>query len=189
MPDVPESLARVMVVGTTGSGKTTAAKSLAALLGSVQVELDVLHWGPNWTPTPAMEFRSRVEEALAVPRWVCDGNYKAVQDVVVSRATAVIWLNYSFPRVFYQTLARTTRRIAVGERLWANNQESLTSAFFSRDSILLWVIRTHLRKRKRYTALFAGEEWSHLRRVELRTPRQTRQFLDELKHSSGPPSG
>jgi adenylate kinase family enzyme len=41
------ALTRVVVVGSSCSGKTTFARSLAEIVGSPHVELDALHWGPN----------------------------------------------------------------------------------------------------------------------------------------------
>jgi adenylate kinase family enzyme len=51
---------RVNVKGSSGSGKSTFARELAAKLDLPYVELDALHHGPNWSePTPA-EFRDRI---------------------------------------------------------------------------------------------------------------------------------
>jgi adenylate kinase family enzyme len=38
----------VMVVGTSGAGKSTFAERLAKAAGLRMVELDLLNWGPNW---------------------------------------------------------------------------------------------------------------------------------------------
>jgi adenylate kinase family enzyme len=43
-------MARVVVIGTSCVGKTTFARSLAHVLSCPHVELDALHWQPNWTP-------------------------------------------------------------------------------------------------------------------------------------------
>ncbi len=56
---------KIAVVGTSGSGKTTVARALAEHHGVPHVELDALHWGPNWAPCPTEEFRVRVQEALS----------------------------------------------------------------------------------------------------------------------------
>ena len=53
-----------MVVGCTGSGKTTVARSLARLLDAPHVELDSHNWEPNWTAAQTDVFRQRVRDAL-----------------------------------------------------------------------------------------------------------------------------
>lgn len=40
---------RVVIVGTSGAGKSTLARALAKRLGVADIELDALHWEPQWT--------------------------------------------------------------------------------------------------------------------------------------------
>ena len=81
---------RVVVVGTSGTGKTTVASRIAAALGAPHVELDGLHWGPDWTEIPDEEFRSRTIEATSGESWVADGNYSVVRDILWSRADTIV---------------------------------------------------------------------------------------------------
>ena len=73
---------RVSVIGVTGSGKTTFAASLAARLRVPHVELDALHWEPNWTMAELDVFRRRVARQVSADGWVIDGNYAKVRDLV-----------------------------------------------------------------------------------------------------------
>ena len=56
---------RIVVIGTTGSGKTTLAKALSARLNLPHVEMDAIHWGPNWTPLPDDALRAAITHALS----------------------------------------------------------------------------------------------------------------------------
>src|SRR5438132_8383373 len=90
-------LRRVVVVGTSGSGKTTLAREIARRLSLPHVELDAVHWGPGWTEPPVELFRQRTQEALQGDRWVADGNYGKVRDLVWGRAEMLVWLDYALP--------------------------------------------------------------------------------------------
>lgn len=175
---------RINVVGTTGSGKTTLGRALAQRLGVPFVELDALAWLPGWTMRPLEEFRALVAERTASPAWVVDGNYSRVRDIVWARADKVVWIDYPFGRVFLQLLRRTVRRSLRREELWSGNRESLRKAFFSRDSILLWAIRTHARRKREYPELFARPEHAHLTVVRLRSPREARRWLAGVPRSA-----
>ena len=174
-------LQRVVVIGTSCCGKTTFARQLSDLLGQPHVELDALHWKKDWEPRSRVEFLRMVEAAVARDRWVTDGNYGTVRDVVWSRATAVLWLNYSFPLVFFRALSRTLRRAATREELYSGNTESFAKAFLSRDSILLWVLTSFRRRRREYTALLESDRFASITFWEFRKPRDAALFLSTVK--------
>jgi adenylate kinase family enzyme len=173
-------LARVAVVGSSCSGKTTFAASLAGLLGAPHVELDAVHWRPNWEPRPAADFRNLVEQALSADRWIVDGNYASVRDLVWSRATAMVWLNYPFWLVFPRAVSRTIRRAITREKLYSGNTESLRKAFLSKDSILLWVITSFRRHQRDYAALRESDRFPQIRLWELRRPSEAAAILSSV---------
>lgn len=177
---------RIVVVGTTGSGKTTMARRLAAGLGYPHVELDALHWEANWTPAPVAVFRARVRKAIRAPCWVVDGNYGKVRDVLWPAADTIVWLDYPLPVILVRLLCRTLRRSLLREELWAANREDLWRALFSRDSILLWALKTYRRRRREYPDLFARPEHRHLTVIRLRSPGAAEVWLRAVTGSAPP---
>jgi adenylate kinase family enzyme len=175
----PSRLARLAIVGTSCTGKTTLARSLSQALGIPHTELDVLYWGPNWTPRPPEEFRSRVEAAVAAPFWIVDGNYSVVRDLVWGNATTVVWLNYPFSLVFPRAVRRTLRRIVTREPLFAGNRESLS--IIDPEWIPWWVLRTFWKRRREYPLLFSQAKFSHLEVLELNRPREAERFLRAVR--------
>lgn len=159
---------RIVVVGTSGAGKTTFARALAASLAYPHIELDVCHWGPNWTVR--VDFVERVNRAIQADAWVLDGNYAAVRDIVWARATAIVWLDFSFRVVFSRALCRTLRRIVTREVVPGGRET--WRALFARDGIPRWVLRTYGQRRREYPALFASPEFGHLQVFEPRSPEQ-----------------
>src|SRR5919197_1581708 len=87
---------RIVILGRTGSGKTTLARELAATLGVPHVELDSLYFGPDFSTAPLPVLRERTTAAIAGERWVTDGNKRAVRDLVWPRADTIVWLDYHF---------------------------------------------------------------------------------------------
>ncbi len=158
---------RIVVVGTSCSGKTTLANSLSEKLSSPHIELDAIHWLPDWVPRPSEEFRKLTFVAIAEEFWVVDGNYSnSVRDLVWPRATALVWLNYPFRVVFWQAWRRTISRITTRKELYSGNRESFSLAFFSRDSILWWVITTFHRRKREFRTIFQGGDFPHLVVIE-----------------------
>ena len=138
----PIAGARIVVVGVTGSGKTTTAIRLARILEIPHVELDSLHWQPNWVMAEKETFRQLVDQALSGPGWVTDGNYSKARDLIWGRATTIVWLDYALPVILGQLIWRTLKRVITRVELWNGNRETLRGAFFSKDSLFLWALKT-----------------------------------------------
>ena len=174
------------MVGTSCSGKTAFARRLAARLAAPAIELDALHWLPDWRQRERAEFLALVGQAAAAPAWVADGNYGRARSLLWPRASAIVWLNYPFPIVLARALRRTVVRGVMGEELWSGNRESLRMAFLSRQSILWWVLTTYRRRRREYRALFDQPPWPHLAMIELAHPRAAARFLADLPEPETP---
>ena len=171
-------LSRVVVIGTSCAGKTTFAERLAQQLGSRHQQIDALYWLPGWTPRPSAEFAHVLSEAAAEERWVMDGNFSNWRDYLWPRATAAIWLNYAFPRIMTRALRRTTVRAVTRQQLYSGNYETLGKAFFSSDSILVWILKKHAPQKRTYRAIFDGPDYPNLARVEFAAPLEAERFLN-----------
>lgn len=183
MPDIqPFPHRRLVVIGATGSGKSTLASRLSKRLNLTFIELDALHWGPNWTPAPLADFRASVETAAGSPAWVVAGNYHVVRDLVWPRAEAVIWLDYAFPLVFWRLFSRTIRRGVTGEVLWNGNREKFWwhLKLWSDESLFHWLLKTYRRRKREYPLLLALPEYQDLRLYRFQSPGETENWLMNL---------
>jgi adenylate kinase family enzyme len=142
------------------------ARALAELLGVPHVELDALAWGPAWSEVPRDVLRARVEEATAADAWIVDGNYggAGVRDIVWERADTVVWLDYPLWLILGRLTRRNIERIRSGRELWpgTGNRETIRNSFFSRESLYVWALRTHRRRRRQYREILARPEHAHL---------------------------
>ena len=172
---------RVVVVGTSGAGKTTFANALAAAMHLQHTELDQLYWGPDWKPAPTEQFVRTTAQAAAGQHWVMDGNYSVVREQLWPRATHIVWLNYGRWTVFSRVLWRTIRRAALGTQLFHGNRESWRSAFFSKDSILQWSWQTFAKNQRKYSDLRASGQFAQAQWLEFHTPQQAERWLVSLR--------
>lgn len=172
---------RISIAGTSGSGKTTVGRALADQLGLPFVELDALCHGPNWEEAPDDVFRARVEEAIAAAPhgWVIDGNYgRKLSEVVLERADTLVWLDIPLHVCLRRLWVRTWRRILQREELWNGNRESVATAFFARDSLFVWAITSHRRRRRTLPERLSRH--GHLEVVRLRSAHDVERWLAEL---------
>jgi adenylate kinase family enzyme len=175
---------RIVVIGPTSSGKSTLAGQLAKKIGANFIELDALHWEPNWVEAPNEVFRERVQTAIKSANWVVAGNYHIVRDIVWSRAEAIIWLDYPFHIVFWRLLTRTIRRVAKREKLFAGNVERgwMHLKLWSEESLFHWLFKTYWRRKQEYPLLFELPEIAHLKVIHFKHPKETEEWLEQVGH-------
>src|SRR3954447_2452611 len=178
--DPPRALAageRILVLGRTGSGKTTLARELAAALGVPHVELDSLYFGPEFSTAPLSVLRKRTTAAIAAERWVIDGNKRAVRDLVWPRADTVVWLDYPLGVSLWRLAKRARRRTSALRAAAREAKTVLARQLLAAARGVLSALRSHAGQRREYPRMFADPANQHLSVVRLRSPRATRRWL------------
>lgn len=180
--DPPRSLAgcdRIVVVGRTGSGKTTLARELAAALRVPHVELDSLYFGPQFSTVSVELLRERTVAALAGDRWVTDGNKRAVRDIVWPRADTIVWLDYSLAVSLWRLGKRARRRTGElrAEAARTGRRSALPRQLLAGARAVLTALRSHAGQRREYKRLFSEPASAHLAVVRLRSPRAASEWL------------
>ncbi len=166
MADVLRKAPRINVIGTSGTGKTTFSRELAAALRLPCIEMDRLFWLPGWQEPRDEDFFARLAEAVSGEAWVLDGNYNRTAAVKWAAVECVVWLDYSFGRTLMQAIRRALRRVVTREEIWPDtgNRESFRKSFLSRKSIILWTLKSYGTNRARYRAMMnAGHAFPVLR--------------------------
>lgn len=87
---------RIVIIGNSGSGKSTHAKALAARHGLAHLDLDTIAWAPSAPPAR----RALADSAAAIaafhaqhPGWVMKGCYADLAALALAHATRLVFLN------------------------------------------------------------------------------------------------
>jgi hypothetical protein len=125
---------------------------------------------------PVEEFRAQVDEATRGGGWVIDGNYfSRLGDSVLARADLVVWLDPPLRTILARLTRRTVARIRSGQQMWGTNRETLRGAFLSRNSLFVWALKMHFRRRAERGKVIA--RYPHVR---LRSAREADEWLGRL---------
>lgn len=171
-----------VIASASGNGKTTVGRELARRLRVRFVELDALVHGPGWRETPDAELIALLEPVLAGDGWVIDGTYRnKLGDLVLRSAEEVVWLDLPVRVWLPRLVRRTVRRIRGAEPLWNGNRESLATAIGGAESLIVWALRSHVRRRREWPEALAG-----LPVVRLRTQGEVDRYISSV--SGRPPS-
>jgi adenylate kinase family enzyme len=171
---------RIVIIGSTGAGKSTLGRQLSAILSIPHIELDALQWLPNWTPAPRDEFRERVAQLVQSDTWIIDGNYGFVRDLVWGRAESIIWLDYGLSRIWVRLARRTFTRLLTKELLWGTNRERWSN-LVEPDNLFVWAVKHRRTRRPEYLTLLARRAAAGGQVVHLCTPAATRSWLEKVK--------
>ncbi len=179
--DLPPGVGRVLVVGSSGAGKTTMAAALAARLGLPHTELDALWHGPGWVPRP--EFERDVETMLATGRWVTEYQYRPVKARLLEQAEAVVWLDHRFGLVAARLLRRSVVRAVTGRAYWNGNRESFRMWLDAAHPLRIVFSREFWAKRRRTEAELTGAAARGVVVVRLRGARAADRWLAAQRRS------
>jgi adenylate kinase family enzyme len=171
---------RVSVVGNSSSGKSTFAAQLATIIGGEHIELDSMFHQPGWTELPCEEFRTQIVERMAASdRWVADGNYSMVADLIRDEADTIVWLDLPKRYVRTRVVRRTFSRLVHRTELWNGNRERVRNLFNTdpRESIILWAWTQHDEYTAKIEAAMADPRWHDKNWVRLKSPAAVTSFL------------
>jgi adenylate kinase family enzyme len=162
---------RVLVIGCSGTGKSTFARPLGARTGLPVIHIDQLFWHPGWVQAPPEVYLGRLEAALARERWIIDGNNPSTLDLRLPRADTIIWLQR--PRIAcYWRIAR--RVLSSYGRVRIDMAPGCPERFDWEFLKYIWKFPNRYRPRM-LAALDRNRAWD--RTLVLRSDREARAFL------------
>ena len=114
---------------------------------------------------------------------VLDGNYNRTRDVKWRDVDLVVWIDRGFIRTLWQAVTRASRRAWHKQELWpgTGNRESFRRSFLTKDSIIIWTIKTWRSNRKRYQADMQNPQYKHIRFLRITRRQDAERLIASLK--------
>jgi adenylate kinase family enzyme len=180
---LPRDARRIVIRGTSGSGKTTMARRISAATGIPHVELDSVFHQRDWQPLSDEAFAAHVAAVAATDAWVVCGNYRQVAELLLARADTIVLYDLERRVVMSRILRRTIGRVARRTELWNGNRERWGN-LFSTDpelSVVAWAWTTHAARRSWTAEFLARPPRDDLSLVHLMTPADERVLCAGLR--------
>ena len=177
-------LNRVVVIGSSGSGKTTVARRLAGILAFPHLEMDSVFHRYGLAHEAHDDFIPTLDAFSSGERWVIDGNYTShgARDVVWPRADTVVWLDPPRRVTISRVVRRTLRRTLLRQELWPGVYEPISN-LYSLDpyqNIIVWSWTRHAHVREKYEEAMGDGTWDHATVHRLRSRSEVDAFLDSV---------
>jgi adenylate kinase family enzyme len=167
---------KIIITGTTCTGKTTLGKKISKEFGITQIDLDDLHFLPNWVEKDKDTFVKDVTaETKKHQKWIVTGSYQSLlKDTIWQDVTLIVWLDYPLNVILRRYFVRTYRRVFLKEKCCGENYETLRKTF-SKESLFLWIFKTYWYRKRRMVDwkenLFSHKEW-----LVLNTPKEEKKL-------------
>ncbi|MBI1338927.1 hypothetical protein GC169_01785 [bacterium] len=166
---------RVLVVGISGSGKTTFSSRLAAATGIPHTDLDAVNWRPGWrdrTSTDRESFIADIDAASAAPAWTISGSYHStIGDMLWSRATDAVWMDLPRLAVMAQVIPRSLQRALSGADVFPGCRET-PARLFGAEHPIRYAWDNHARRRERYEQVSVDPAYADVRIHRCRSRRE-----------------
>jgi adenylate kinase family enzyme len=101
---------RIAVIGISGSGKSTFARTLARRTGLPLLHGDQLEWTPGWRVRPQDDLAAMHAEWIARPRWIIEGWVDPERVARLEAADLVVDLDPSRWRCTWRVFRRMLNR-------------------------------------------------------------------------------
>lgn len=99
---------KILLVGSSGAGKTTFSRQLEAQLGLPVLHLDTLWHADDYSDEAAQRFTQNIQTFMSQQEdWVIDGNYNGSMDLRLAEADVVVWFQVPVWKALWRVIRRS----------------------------------------------------------------------------------
>lgn len=169
---------RLVVIGSSGAGKSTFARRWAEAASAPHVELDTLAF-ENRAAVPFEVLNTRLAALTAGPRWVVEGMHRLeLQRHALPFADAVVWLDPPLPVVVLRLVRRLLSHLLQGRE--RHGRRITLRTLKGELAFLVKTIRKFRQRRRNAAALFEEAATTGTATFHIRRSRQAQQLLAKI---------
>lgn len=86
---------KILILGCSGSGKSTFARKLQKLTGLPLIHLDNIWWKPDRTHISRDAFDRKLDEIIDTDCWIMDGDYSRTYEKRIAACDTIFFLDFS----------------------------------------------------------------------------------------------
>ncbi len=171
-------LNRIYILGTVGSGKSSLAKRLSAILGIKAYDLDDIYWKKGYGIKRGEAERTRRFTRLCNrKKWIIEGVYSAWIEEGIKRSDMVVLLDIPLHSLIW----RITKRYLLREKSRKMGQQRYKGSFSDYVGLLRAVAR--YRKKSNKKGLYRHKEIIGKHKVDficIRSKKEAEGFISSL---------
>jgi adenylate kinase family enzyme len=162
---------KIMVIGSSGAGKTHFSRKLSEKFGIPLIHLDKIYWQPGWNEPTKEEWKATLADMLDRDSWIIDGNYGATIEMRLAAADTVFFLDMRRTLCIWRVIRRTLRFFRRGRPDMAEGcYERLNLEFLS----FVW---NYPKRSKPKIEKLLNKVEAEKKIIRFKSPREVRRFL------------
>jgi len=164
---------KALVLGCSGSGKSTFASKLGEVTGLPVIHLDSFYWKPGWIAATEEEWDQIIDNLVKLDTYIMDGNYARTLPKRLVDADAVYYFDFPRSLCIYRVIKR---RIVFHGRTRADMAEGCKEKIDLQFLKWIW----NFRKRNRGKILEMLNQVREQKQVFIfRRPKEVKEYMNE----------
>ena len=172
---------RIVILGNSGTGKSTLARELSGLLNIPVYHTDKIYHTTQWPDNESEKIKiweDKLKKPLSESSWIFDGGNRRMLDLKLSRADTVIFLDYNRLISFQHLLKRRF--------MYRNTKRpDMPDDWQEKIDLKFWKLVWNFNKKYRPGIIEAIDRHrGELDVYVFKSQRQTKAFVNSYKNSS-----
>lgn len=165
---------KILVVGYSGSGKSTFTKRIAQLYKIDKLHIDKIFFAPNWVEREDKVVESEIHQFMKKENWIIDGSYRSLAKDRFRQCDQIFIFDFNRVKCFYGAIKRRIKyRNKQRDSVAEGCKERLNWSF-------IWWVLFQGRRKKSKQLLISHKEIYREKVIVFKNRKQTNNYLKSI---------